>query len=1186
PQHRLFLQEAWHAIEDAAYTSRELSGKKCGVFVGYNFVDYPHLLQQSNAPVDAFAFTGNSEAILPARISYVMNLKGPSVAINTACSSSLVAIHYACESLRNGESELALAGGVQVITTAHFHLLAGSVGILSPKGRSRVFDDRADGIVPGEGVGVVMLKPLDAAVRDGDHVYGVIIGSGVNQDGKTNGITAPSASSQTELECEVLERFGIDPETIGYVEAHGTGTSLGDPIEIQALTDAFRKYTGKRQFCAVGSVKSNIGHTLGAAGVASFLKALCCLGAKQWVPSLHFETPNRHIDLDTSPFFVNTALADWPEPPNSPRRAAVSSFAISGTNAHVILEEFREAHFDRSNSDSPAEPQLIVLSAKNEDRLKAYAGRMAEFFRIENRKSTIENIAYTLQVGREAMAERLAFVAADRTDLKAKLGRYHAGEGAQEDGVCRGHAGAASAASDPLIEGQEGRAFVESLVRARKLEKLGRLWVSGADLDWRLLHPGRRPQRVSLPAYPFAKERCWAVPEIGGETPDDHPAVITLRHVWEPADNKGTEREEAIDGPLLLLDHAEDRFRAVREGWRSDVVRVGCGDRFLRRDENRFEVDPGSPQDYERLFHVLNAENRSPRNIVLLWTLEKSIQAGESATVSPPSGRGLEPQMARGVFAAFHLVRCLYGHPSRSVRRILALFRSDPERPEPHWEALSGYSESIRSVLPDLRFQTVQTDRTDDARRIAEILLRELRVPAGERRTAEVRYAGGRRLLRSLKPVDFPEDGPPPFRNEGVYLVTGGAGGLGRVFARHLARQYRARLVLAGRSPLDPEKTELLESLRKQGGEAVYIRADAAKLGDATAVVKEAGKTFGPLNGVIHAAGVPGEKPVFQKDAAEFGATLAPKIQGALNLDAATRREPLDFFVLFSSTSVFLGDFGRCDYAVGNRFMDGFALKRETLRQQARRHGRTVSINWPLWREGGMHLSPEGEEFYLKSAGMSYLETSEGLALFERILRNPPCQVAVLKGSPARIERLLNPAPAPGRAAAQPKSGFPPAPPASEKTLIQRIESDLKQLISGILKMPVQNLHAHVNLGDFGLDSISLKAFAERIGETYGIEILPSLFFSKPTMEHLGQFLLEEHGEAVKRHYGDAPRREPDERVSVDPTPHPAVPSIVEAPRHRRPRADRGSSGDIAVIGLAGRFPGSKDPAEFWRHLM
>jgi acyl transferase domain-containing protein len=283
PQQRLFLEEAWKALEDAGYSDESLSNIRCGVFVGATGSDYRKKLENSCSHATAEAFIGSSSAILAARISYFLNLTGPSVAIDTACSSSLVAIHQACQSINSAESDMAIAGGITLMTTPDIQIQTSKMGILSPEGKCKTFDSDADGTVMSEGVGVVVLKSLQRALQDGDHIYGVIKGSGINQDGKTNGITAPNAQSQTQLELEVYKRAGINPENISMVEAHGTATKLGDPIEIKALTDAFREYTQKKQFCAIGTVKTNIGHTTMSAGVAGLIKYFYLLNTKRYL---------------------------------------------------------------------------------------------------------------------------------------------------------------------------------------------------------------------------------------------------------------------------------------------------------------------------------------------------------------------------------------------------------------------------------------------------------------------------------------------------------------------------------------------------------------------------------------------------------------------------------------------------------------------------------------------------------------------------------------------------------------------------------------------------------------------------------------------------------------------------------------------------------------------------------------
>ena len=432
PQQRLFLETCYHAIENAGYNPRALSGSRCGVFAGCAAGDYYR--GAHDAQVSAQAFTGGAMSILAARISYFLNLQGPCVSIDTACSSSLVATAQACESLLAGSSDVALAGGVYVMTGPQMHIMTSQAGMLSPEGRCFSFDARAEGFVPGEGVGVALLKRLADAERDGDRIVCVLRGWGVNQDGRTNGITAPNPESQTRLEREIYGKFAIEPQRIGLVEAHGTGTKLGDPIEVEALQAAFRGYTDKTSYCALGSVKSNIGHCLTAAGIAGLIKAACALQHRQLPPAAGFEKLNEHIRLEGSPFYVNTSLRAWPEVEGVGRRqAAVSSFGFSGTNAHLIVEEYVEPARSRM---APGEVAL-VLSARTAEQLRQRAHQLREYLEREP-EADLAAVGYTLQVGREAMDERLAFTASSMEEACRKLEEFLAGGNGA--GVWRGQA--------------------------------------------------------------------------------------------------------------------------------------------------------------------------------------------------------------------------------------------------------------------------------------------------------------------------------------------------------------------------------------------------------------------------------------------------------------------------------------------------------------------------------------------------------------------------------------------------------------------------------------------------------------------------------------------------------------------------------------------------------------------------
>jgi acyl transferase domain-containing protein len=416
PQHRLLLETAWEALEEAGYDSDRFGGS-IGVFAGCsqnsyllcNLASHPGFLadylfsQQMGVHP---SLLGNDKDFVATRISYKLNLRGPSVAVQSACSTSLVAVVQACQNLLNFQCDLALAGGVSVTFPQKRGYAAEEGSLVSGNGRCRPFDAAAGGTVFGDGVGLVVLKRADEAIRDGDHIHAVIRGFAVNNDGSTKvSYMAPSVDGQAEAIAAAQALAGIDVATIRYVEAHGTGTALGDPIEVAALTKAVRTGTAERQFCALGAVKGNIGHLEAASGVAGLIKAILVLEHGEIPPTLHFSAPNPRIDFANSPFYVCSKLQPWPAS-ETPRRAGVSSFGVGGTNAHVVLEEAPRA---TAPAQSKEQPQLFVLSARTASALDAATNRLAEHLRVHPEISPAD-IAYTLQTGRRAFRHRRAWV--------------------------------------------------------------------------------------------------------------------------------------------------------------------------------------------------------------------------------------------------------------------------------------------------------------------------------------------------------------------------------------------------------------------------------------------------------------------------------------------------------------------------------------------------------------------------------------------------------------------------------------------------------------------------------------------------------------------------------------------------------------------------------------------------------
>ncbi|MBZ9609084.1 SDR family NAD(P)-dependent oxidoreductase [Clostridium estertheticum] len=522
PQERMFLECAYNTIEDAGYTRNSLENKKVGVFAGVMYGQY----QLLDAEIDGKKIALSSVyASIANRVSYHLNLNGPSIALDTMCSSSLTSIHLACDSIRKGESNYAIAGGVNVSIHPHKYIFLSQQKFAASDGRCRSFGEGGDGYVPGEGgdgyvpgegVGAVLLKSLDKAIEDGDNIYAVIKGTAINHGGKTTGFTVPNPTMQGAVINETLKESGINPRTINYIEAHGTGTSLGDPIEISGLVKAFKEYTNDKQFCAIGSVKSNIGHCESAAGIAAIIKVILQMKYKKLVPSIHSDELNSNINFETTPFYVQRTLSNWDrlilkegnKEKVYPRRAGVSSFGAGGANAHILLEEYIGEKEDKTSGELE-NGRIVVLSARNEERLKVYVEDMKDYFdTIDDAEISVDDIAYTLQIGREPFAERLALVVSSVKEIKELLKEFSEGNTSNSK-IIRGNIKNNKEYIEILNSGKEGTDFLDILVKGQNVEKIAQLWVLGLEVEWSKLYEENELKKVSLPTYPFERNRHW-----------------------------------------------------------------------------------------------------------------------------------------------------------------------------------------------------------------------------------------------------------------------------------------------------------------------------------------------------------------------------------------------------------------------------------------------------------------------------------------------------------------------------------------------------------------------------------------------------------------------------------------------------------------------------------------------------
>jgi amino acid adenylation domain-containing protein len=1104
PQERLFLQCAWETLEDAGYTrdalaeaggppaetAAQLGGGNVGVFVGVMYEEYQLYGAESTLRGEPLALSGSAASIAN-RVSYFCNFHGPSLAVDSMCSSSLSAIHLACESLRGGGCDLALAGGVNLTLHPNKYLALAQGRFTSSTGRCESFGEGGDGYVPGEGVGAVLLKPQARAEADGDRIYAVIRGSALNHGGKTNGYAVPNPHAQEAVIRRALARAGVDPAQVDYVEAHGTGTRLGDPIEIAALTRAFAG-RDRSAPCAIGSVKSNIGHTESAAGIAGLTKVLLQLRHGQLAPSLHSETLNPHIDFAGTPFVVQRSLAPWPpaRDPTSgrvrPRIAGVSSFGAGGANAHLIVEEYLPPAAVAAPGFDAGRPGVFPVSARAPEQLQAMLERLAQAVQALD-DTALPAVAAGLQFGREAFEHRAVAVAADRRELLAQLAALQA---------------------DP--------AALPAPVADRRIAELTARWLSGAAVDWHALWAGRSlPRKIGLPTYPFARQRYW-VPGHALGAPAA-PAIPAMPARVEGGSALRIAAENQAAPPLLFAPE-----------WRAAPLSAAVP----------------AP---ERVLAVLCEPERYVAEKSRRWQDgEWRVLAGGDATIDARF-----TAYARELLALIqNLVR---ERPASALLQVVVPLAGEAAL----LEGLAGLLRTAQLEHASLRCQLVAL--ADPVADLADLLRRER--TGGD---AQVCYVAGRRQVRAWRELPWPATLPAiPWRDGGVYLISGGAGGVGLLLAREIARRVRNPvLCLVGRSAPDEALRARLADLPG----VLYRQADLSRAGEADRLVAELLAAHGRIDGIVHAAGINRDKGLMRKSADELAEVLAPKVAGLHFLDRATAACELDFVLLFASVSGALGNPGQADYACANAWLDAFAAHRNALAAQGQRHGATLSIDWPYWRDGGMRMADAQVAAMVATTGVLPLATAQAWRALDAAWQHrADAQVLVFDGDAADIRRLVL-----GSPAAAPT---PPAPAVPDSADLQmQATAWVTECLADILAMAPGDIRADQAVDRYGVDSVLAAQLIERLQRDLG-PLPQTLLFEYPTMAALAAALLASHGPALAARF-----------AQNDIAPTEAVPAPAEgvAPTASAAPTAPAAAGDIAVIAVAGRYPEADSVEAFW----
>ena len=938
PYQRLLLQTLYNVIEDAGYAGGQLATKKVGIYTGfpteYTSKVYQNLIMETNPSLANESFSGNLVAMLPARLAYYLDLHGPAYVIDTSCSSSLSALHLACQGIKTGDCEVAIANGINIFTIPLLNEIVGAIGILSSDGKAKSFDDSCEGVGQGEGVGAIFLKPLTKAIKDKDHIYAVIKSTAVNQDGKSIGITAPNANAQEEVIVEAWKRANINPSTISYIEAHGTATKLGDPTEITGINRAFRRYTDKTQFCGVGSVKSNIGHTLGAAGVASVIKMALALENKKIPATIPFHKPNQRISFETSSVFINDRLRLW----NSCgiKRCGVSSFGITGTNCHVVMEEGPKQEI----ATKQRLYEVFTVSANQLEVLEELIQSYIHFLRV-NEKVNLADLCYTVNTGRRVLQYRIAIVTCSTYDLLTKLERL------LEVGFDVSNQNQYEKESIYFSMNCYGKEdVIEENMALEDADEYARLYVKGKCIDWSKLYGENYGTRISLPVYPFKKTRCWiTIPKVKhkGNYNQMFYQPIWVSQAPECKTQKNFKQEKSFlvftNGDQLVTEFIENMKKK-----RLNVIEVHMGSQFEKKDKNSYTISNESDK-FKQLFQKLAIEKIGYIVYGVVSTEEESDNYS--------------------IIGLFHLAKIMQQFVGNRVEFILFTknaYRVDNKETfiQPINAALIGLIKTMKWELPNLRFRCIDMD--DEI--LAKDIISEIQSKSDE---FLVSYRERKRFVERIERVNLEnvETSMFEFKSDGAYVILGGTGRIGRLIAKSLAKKRKIQLVLVHRTAL-PERTEW-EKIIEENQNKVLVR----KLKEIIAIEESDSKVmlvqcnitdeeamkqlfikirekYQKIRGIIQCA--VDDTPLTIKDLAEkeFQRALNTKIKSTCTLSKITENDTLDFFLTFSSVMTLVGGVGTASYMASNSFLEAFSQAR-TLKNLP-----SQVICWPEWLQIGL----------------------------------------------------------------------------------------------------------------------------------------------------------------------------------------------------------------------------------------
>ena len=1154
PMQKKLLEATYSCFEDAGYAPASMNGTSTGVFLGITNLDFKEIKEANKEKNNLFTPLGSAMCFLPGRISYQFGLKGPSLALDTACSSSGLAIHYAIQSIHNNECNSAICGGANYIGTTTRHIESARLGLLSKKGKCASFDVEADGYVRSEGVGLIMIKRLKEAIADKDHIYGIIKASSVNHGGRGKNLIAPNIFAQTELIKRTLSNNDISPLTIGYLEAQAIGNPETDAMEFIAIKRAIENEDKinsevKSSKCILGTYKPNIGHVEAFSGTLALIKSMLCFKYGIIPPTTGINTINPKIEKHLGRLQIEKECTDFEFPTDKkgnsyPRRIGINNFGLSNTNCFLLVEEYK---LSREKITKPANRDIlypIILSAPSLPSLIKYCKKLVEYFEGEGAETSLADVCGTLISGRDFQNFRLGFSAKNSSDVINKLKKYLDGSISKE--IYIGEKQPAVLELIKELELKEDESVVARIGKVESERKI-KLWVKGIDINWKEFIEKMKWSKIALPVFSFN----------GGNYSYNESALTELKadknqplvkHSTDPkqiangrsrlfvpqySKSTGVPQRDRCQDLLLIADSVTDAIEYKKNIRRNaGVIIVVKGSKFKSAQDGFIEMDL-----YEELHYPLLLQEIDPKKNIEIICLNKLLADPD-----------IKKQNKTLLFPIFNLSKQFITRKKTTTKIVLPFYENVQSREL--YEMIAGFGRSLSMEVPSIMIQSLKVGENEN---LLNEALNELDAMSSQTDfLSGVFYSGGNRCIETMAQVYLTDEANNKrwLKENEVYIITGGFGGIGTMLTEHLLAMKPVRVILIGRSTMDKSKEACLEKWnRVYPGEVWYEKVDITQEEQLSNFIdKLSGQKLNP-RGIFHTAGVQDDKWFKDKSWSEFETVLSSKVTGTCNLWKYFSPFKPDFITLFSSISSILGNIGQTDYAAANSFLNAFADSKNKTNET-----KVISICWPYWENGGMKISETVIDHMKSSYGFEPIKEKNAFEILDRIMSSDLERVIVFEGDEKRINEYLTS-----------KRIFKSASPSNHADHLSDIIDKLLPIFSELLSVHESKLNVHESFESFGFNSMMIMGLTDEIERMFNISINPTIISDSNSVYTLAENLSKE---VVATHSNELQKKPFIQEIEKDmETVH--------------------SEDDeyVAVIGMAGRFPQSDDVDEFWENI-